>query len=157
MGIRFVASPPNVDGEVVFETTIYSLYNKQRTLVDGLMDLLVARRLIEQDDFFKVRICLDEATVNAIKHGNKEDPTKQVRVALYAKPDAWCVIVEDEGGGFSLDDVPDQNDPASLEMDHGRGVHIMREMMDELLYWDSGSKLMLIKKKDPMQGNKDDV
>lgn len=58
-------------------------------------------------DVFSMRLAIEEAIVNAIKHGNKRDPDKSVQISWSVDAGRVCVTVEDEGSGFNLDDVPD--------------------------------------------------
>src|SRR5262245_58616695 len=80
-------------------------------------------------DVFAVRLALEEAVVNAIKHGHQHDPSKVVRVAYRISPQRVELEIEDEGPGFRPDDVPDPLEPENLERSCGRGVFLMRHYM----------------------------
>jgi len=95
---------------------------------------------------FGVRLALEEAVINAIKHGNKMDKAKKVTVT-YSITDKECVIsVEDEGEGFDPSAVPDPTDDANLELPHGRGLVLMRAYMDEVSYNEKGNRVVMRKK-----------
>src|ERR1700749_5086575 len=63
---------------------------------------------------FGVRLALEEALVNAIKHGNGLDPNKEVAVTCQISNDKVRVVIEDQGSGFRLEDVPDPTEDENL-------------------------------------------
>ena len=99
-------------------------------------------------DVFGVRLALEEALVNAIKHGNRMDPDKVVRVVWEVSDEHIQVVIEDQGEGFDVNDVPDPTDDENLDKPGGRGIMLMRSFMSEVSYNDSGNKLTMIKRRD---------
>ena len=95
---------------------------------------------------FEIELALREALVNAIVHGNHEDPQKRVHVQCRITTDGEVSIgVEDEGQGFEHDAVAD---PAALEnrlRTHGRGINLMRALMDEVEFEQGGSAVHMRK------------
>lgn len=84
-----------------------------------------------------VPVALSEAVSNAILRGNEEDPSRLVRVRLNASQAALVMEVEDEGDGFDLDaSTHDPADPANLEREDGRGLFLMRALMDSVERFD---------------------
>ena len=77
-------------------------------------------------DVFGVRLALEEALVNSVKHGHRNDPTRRVSLRYRVVPDCALVEVEDEGPGFDPRQVPDPTDPDNLERPSGRGLLLMR-------------------------------
>jgi serine/threonine-protein kinase RsbW len=96
-------------------------------------------------DAFAVRLALEEAVVNAIKHGHQHDPSKAVRVAYRVGPDRVVLEIEDEGPGFRPADVPDPLEPENLERACGRGVFLMRHYMNEVAFNERGNRVTLCK------------
>ena len=96
-------------------------------------------------DLFGLRLALEEALVNAIKHGNGMDPDKQVHIDCRFEVDRVRIVIEDEGGGFDLKAVPDPTDDENLERPGGRGIMLMRSFMNTIEYNDSGNRLVLEK------------
>jgi serine/threonine-protein kinase RsbW len=82
---------------------------------------------------------LDEVVVNAIIHGNDADPDLTVEAGLWIADGAWTFRIRDRGTGFRPDQVPDPGDPDSLLLEHGRGIRIMLDWLDELIYYHGGS------------------
>jgi serine/threonine-protein kinase RsbW len=97
----------------------------------------------EQSNLF---VALDEAFVNAIKHGNKFDLKKLVRLTAEISPQEARFTIEDEGEGFDLNSIPDPLDPENLFKPSGRGVLFIYNIMDEVMYNDRGNRLTMIKK-----------
>lgn len=79
-----------------------------------------------------VDLAVRESVANAVKHGNKFDETKVVRVIFEAVSNEFSIHVRDHGAGFSLDSIPDPTDPANILNASGRGILFMRSFMDEV-------------------------
>ena len=92
---------------------------------------------------FNFRVGLTEALSNAILYGNSGDPDKRVRVALRAVPGEVRVRVSDEGEGFDPGAVPDPRLPENLVLPNGRGVFLMRALMDEVRFNHRGNAVTL--------------
>jgi CheY-like chemotaxis protein len=93
-------------------------------------------------------IALDEAFVNAVKHGNKYDPGKLVRITADLSAREARFTIEDEGEGFAVNQIPDPCDPANLFKTSGRGVLLIYNIMDEVRYNERGNRLTMIKRPD---------
>lgn len=93
-------------------------------------------------------VALDEAFVNAVKHGNKFDVKKLVRVAAEISKQEARFTIEDEGEGFDVQNIPDPLDPKNLFKTSGRGVLFIYNIMDEVNYNDRGNRLTMVKKCD---------
>jgi serine/threonine-protein kinase RsbW len=98
-------------------------------------------------DVFGVRLALEEALVNAIKHGNRMDPDKTVRVECEISSELIRVVIEDQGPGFQPDDVPDPTVEENLERPCGRGIMLMRAFMSLVEYQGRGNILVLEKRR----------
>ncbi len=91
-------------------------------------------------------IALDEAFVNAIKHGNKFDANKIVRLSAEVSTKEARFTIEDEGEGFDVSQIPDPTNPENLFKTSGRGVLFIHNIMDEVTYNERGNRLTMIKK-----------
>jgi serine/threonine-protein kinase RsbW len=96
-------------------------------------------------DIFSIKLALEEALVNAIKHGNQMDRGKSVRVAYAITHDRFDVWVSDEGPGFDPADVPDCTAVENLERPCGRGVMLMKHYMTEVDYNPAGNSVYMSK------------
>jgi serine/threonine-protein kinase RsbW len=94
---------------------------------------------------FGVRLALEEALVNAIKHGNGLDPNKEVFVTCQISNDKVRVVIEDQGPGFRLQDVPDPTEDENLEKPGGRGIMLMRAFLSVVEYNERGNRVVLEK------------
>lgn len=84
----------------------------------------------EMGDF--VAIATTEAVSNAIVHGNKEDASRKVRIRFEKQPDKLTISVADEGGGFNPEKCEDPTDPVNISKGSGRGLYILKTLMDEV-------------------------
>jgi len=98
---------------------------------------------VEQSNLF---VALDEAFVNAVKHGNRNDPTKLLRVTAELSAHEATFTVEDEGDGFDVREIPDPRDAANLFKSSGRGVLLIYNIMDEVEYSQGGARLKMVKR-----------
>lgn len=97
-------------------------------------------------DFANVEIALREAIANAIIHGNALHRGKRILLRCYGGPHkALLVLVRDEGPGFDPGRVPDPRHPERLHLHHGRGLLLMRELMDYVEYRKGGREVVLFK------------
>jgi anti-sigma regulatory factor (Ser/Thr protein kinase) len=95
----------------------------------------------------ELEIALREALANAVFHGNRSDAAKRVLVRAYCDPKKGFVIaVRDEGPGFDPTKVPDPRAEDRLELTHGRGIFLMRELMDHIEHRKGGREVVLYKK-----------
>jgi serine/threonine-protein kinase RsbW len=85
-----------------------------------------------------VEIALREALANAIIHGNHENPGKHVHVRCRCEPSEISIAVEDEGRGFDVDAIADPTTPENQGSIHGRGIYLMKALMDEVRFEDGG-------------------
>lgn len=85
-------------------------------------------------DVMGVRLALEEVLMNAIKHGNKMDPAKVVRIQYEVTSEQVAIEVEDQGEGFCPRDVPDPTLPENLERPGGRGVFLVQKFMSSVEY-----------------------
>lgn len=97
-------------------------------------------------------VALDEAFVNAVKHGNRFDTQKLVRITAEVSKQEARFTIEDEGEGFDVAKVPDPLDPENLFKTSGRGVLFIYNIMDEVMYNDRGNRLTMVKKAENEEG-----
>lgn len=98
-----------------------------------------------QRDLFALKLALEEAISNAIRHGNKGNPHKHVRVKYRITAQRVDVMVEDEGGGFDPATLPDPTADKNLECTCGRGVLLMRAYMNNVVFNPAGNSVTLTK------------
>ena len=96
-------------------------------------------------DIFGIRLALEEAVVNAIKHGNRLDERKRVHVLCESTRERIWIKISDEGPGFNPELVPDCTDEAHLDAPNGRGIMLMRNFMSRVEYNERGNSVMMEK------------
>jgi serine/threonine-protein kinase RsbW len=96
-------------------------------------------------DVFAVKLAIEEALINAIKHGNQMDRAKKVFVTYRLGPGNFEVHITDEGTGFDPQDVPDPCAPENLERPSGRGLMLMRHYMNEVAFNARGNSVRMSK------------
>jgi len=121
------------------------------SLMHGVLDYLMRR--VEKSGVIKPEnsnlfVALDEAFVNAVKHGNRFDATKFVRITAEVSTVEARFTIEDEGEGFNVAEIPDPTNVENLFKASGRGVLIIHNVMDEVRYNERGNRLEMIKKSD---------
>jgi CheY-like chemotaxis protein len=119
------------------------------TLMNGVLQYLVERLAklgVIKPERSNLFVALDEAFVNAVKHGNKNDPAKLVRITAELSTKEARFTIEDEGDGFNVQEIPDPRDPENLFKTSGRGVLLIYNIMDEVYYNDRGNRLTMVKR-----------
>ena len=103
-------------------------------LVQVVVQESLQRLDLDEDFSHSVSIAVREAVANAIKHGNLEDPDKNVEVDFGVDGEDIVICVRDEGIGFDPDTVRDPLEPENLMRSNGRGILFMKSFMDEINY-----------------------
>lgn len=127
-----------------FEVVIASDTSAGQSVQDRIIQHLEELRYDERD-VFGVRLAIEEALVNAIKHGNQMDPNKTVRIACRIGHHKVRIEIEDQGEGFQPEDVPDPTADENLERPCGRGIMLMRAFMSSISYNETGNLVILEK------------
>jgi serine/threonine-protein kinase RsbW len=114
-------------------------------VLDVLDDILaeLASLGYEEQEIFGIRLALEEAMVNAIKHGHGGDASKEAVLRYEATPSRLLAEVEDQGPGFDPAAVPDPRTPENLERPGGRGLLLMRHFMSWVRYNAAGNKVSM--------------
>lgn len=115
-----------------------------REVVEEVAQILAAADWPE-DGVFAVRMGLDEAVANAVKHGNRGDESKRVSVETRLYPDRIEIKVRDQGEGFNPAAVPDPTCCDFIERPHGRGVMLIHVYMNEVHYGDKGNEVIMVR------------
>ncbi len=96
-------------------------------------------------DVFRIQMAIEEAVVNAIEHGNKRDLEKKVHLIFHVTPAKANLTIIDQGAGFDHRNVADPTTEELVDQPRGRGVMLMRELMDEANFNDVGNAVTLVK------------
>ena len=126
--------------------------NKQIKISSSSDNLRLLERLVEdvcdvfnvnEDCYGNILIAVTEAFNNAMYHGNKNDPEKNVNVGFESENGLITFIVSDEGSGFDYHNLPDPTEPHNLDKPHGRGVFLMKNLADNVSFLNNGQEVRL--------------
>lgn len=134
------------DGSI--QLTVDSSLDQVPRIQDSIAAALKARRFTERD-IFGIRLALEEALVNAIKHGNRLDPGKKVRVEATVTPEQAEITVEDEGPGFDRGCVPDPTADENICRPSGRGILLIESYMNDVRWDRGGRRIRMVKQNEP--------
>ncbi len=112
---------------------------KNITIVESFIEKVVADYAVSSEVYGNMLISLTEAVTNAIVHGNNADTHKKVHIKLEKKPSKIAFVVKDEGPGFDFDQLPDPTAPENIFKLGGRGVFLMKQLADLVVFSDNGS------------------
>ena len=130
---------------VEFEYSLPSEVARVSPFVDDVMRSIDIFRLTT-DIQVDIEIALREALLNAIIHGNREDPHKHVYVTILCGTEGEVAItIRDEGAGFDSNSVLDPTAPEQVMSAHGRGIYLMRALMDEVSFEEGGTVVYMRK------------
>jgi serine/threonine-protein kinase RsbW len=119
--------------------------------VQGLIEEALQASAYTEHDIFAIKLALEEALVNAIKHGNQMDPDKQVFIVYKITPERFDIRITDQGAGFNPEDVPDPTAIENIERPCGRGLLLMRGFMTEVEYHGKGNIVSMCKVREVAQ------
>jgi serine/threonine-protein kinase RsbW len=139
-----VAGSNNRGADGSLRVTIPSDFNAGRDVQDRILDD-IHRCGYSSDSEFAIRIALEEAMVNAIKHGNGLDPGKKVHIESRVTPKRAEITIEDEGPGFDRSSIPDPCHDDNLHKPSGRGILLIETYMDNVEWSRGGRRLRMVK------------
>jgi serine/threonine-protein kinase RsbW len=125
-----------------FESTLETINNAEEQA-----SRIAAAAGFGEDDIISISMAVREATVNAVLHGNAYDPGKKVTLSFEQDDKNFTILVRDQGKGVDVDAIPDPLAPENLLKQSGRGIFLMRSLMDEVQIKASatGTEVKLIK------------
>ncbi|KAF0239032.1 MAG: anti-sigma regulatory [Prolixibacteraceae bacterium] len=96
---------------------------------------------LEMKYFNRVYLCISEAVINSIKHGNKNDKNKSVSIEVSYEEPEIRIRVEDEGNGFDLNQITDPTSEKNLKNESGRGIFIIKTLTNQIEYNEKGNRI----------------
>jgi len=128
-----------MNNELIIKSKIDNVF-----FVENFIDELAIEQSIATEMYGNILISTIEAVTNAIIHGNKSDPVKQVHIKVLRENKKLKITVTDEGDGFDINVVPDPTKPDHIEQPDGRGIFLMRNLTDDLRFEKNGAEVTLI-------------
>lgn len=136
-----------VTGEHLLKKIIIDSDLDQARQLEEQMLVDVAQHGFSEAEVFAIKLALEEAFANAIKHGNSYDAAKKVQIEYKVDSTQASFCIADDGPGFKPCAVPDPTVDENLEVTSGRGLMLMRAYMDEVSYNDRGNCVHLVKRR----------
>ena len=143
-----VTGPAGRDGDGPVQLTMAT----DMTAVRGVQDRIMAevvRHGFDGQSQFAIKLALEEALVNAIRHGNKFDVRKRVFVEYLVTSRELDVSIEDEGTGFEREGVPDPTLEENIEKCSGRGILLIESYMTSVGWTRGGRRMRMVKRNEP--------
>lgn len=112
-------------------------------MIESFIDNAKEEYQLDDGIYGNIMIAVTESVNNAIRHGNKLDPEKNVKLCLILDESQIQFIIEDEGPGFDYNDLPDPTAPENIEKPGGRGIFLMKHLADEVTFKDNGRTVEL--------------
>lgn len=118
-------------------------------VVEEKVEEFATRAGFDQDTVEQIGMISREAAANAVLHGNRSDANKQIIARFELTDEALSIQVTDEGGGFDPEKVPDPLSPEGLMRTSGRGIFLMRAIMDDVHFrqLSPGTEITLVKRR----------
>ncbi|MCH2181251.1 MAG: ATP-binding protein [Mariniblastus sp.] len=131
--------------EIVWQeqATIASSANRAVELIGKVVEQLEQQQWGEKK-VFGIRLALEEALMNAIKHGNQGDASKLIVTEFELTESRFRARITDEGSGFKISEVPDPTNEENLGLPTGRGLAMIRNYIDEVEYSEKGNSLIIV-------------
>ena len=115
-------------------------------VVEGIMDV-VRNTNVATGKEFEIELALNEALANAVVHGCKKDPTKLVECVVMAdEHHGLLIVVRDPGSGFDPANIPNPIVGKNVYANHGRGIFLINQLMDEVSFDRGGAEIRMRKK-----------
>lgn len=135
-------NPKNAHGMITDQSIKFASRYENLAIAEKLINVSEQFQLPE-DYYGNILVAVTEAVNNAIQHGNKSNPDKNIEVALKKQHNKLQFTIKDEGDGFDFENIPDPTDPANIEKINGRGVFLMKNLADQVEFSENGKVVSL--------------
>jgi serine/threonine-protein kinase RsbW len=113
------------------------------SIVESLIDRVCGSLGVHEDAYGNILIAVTEAVNNAVIHGNQFKSDIDVDVEVLDVDDRLCFSIKDKGQGFDFNNLPDPTAPENIEKENGRGIFLIKNLADELVF-DEGGRVVNI-------------
>lgn len=110
---------------------------------ENFIEILINQYQLPEKLHGKISLSVIEAVNNAMLYGNKQNPSKMIKLTAVEGKQKIVITVEDEGEGFDFEHIPDPTTPENLMKISGRGLYLMVSLTDELLFAKNGAKVVM--------------
>lgn len=127
----------------VIEGVLEKAYEVEKEIIDDL-----ERLGYDDNAIFSIRLAMDEALINGLKHGNKNDPSRLLTIDYQSNDKHVTISVEDEGPGFDYNNIVDPTQGDYLKRPHGRGIFLIRKFMHKVFFNEKGNRISFVYERD---------
>jgi serine/threonine-protein kinase RsbW len=113
------------------------------SIVESLIDRVCGSLGVHEDAYGNILIAVTEAVNNAVIHGNQFDSSADIDVEVLDIDDRLCFTIKDKGNGFDFENLPDPTAPENIEKENGRGIFLIKNLADDLVF-DEGGRVVNI-------------
>jgi serine/threonine-protein kinase RsbW len=113
------------------------------SIVESLIDRVCGSLGVHEDAYGNILIAVTEAVNNAVIHGNQFSLQKDIDVEVLDVDDRLCFSIKDKGNGFDFENLPDPTAPENIEKENGRGIFLIKNLADDLIF-DEGGRVVNI-------------
>lgn len=113
------------------------------SIVESLIDRVCGSLGVHEDAYGNILIAVTEAVNNAVIHGNQFNSNVDIDVEVLDLDDRLCFSIKDKGNGFDFDNLPDPTAPENIEKENGRGIFLIKNLADDLVF-DEGGRVVNI-------------
>ena len=148
--LHFVTSTDMTEQDLQIKVAISSRF-ENIDFVDAVMEAAMRHFGFDEETVERLGLAIREAVANGVRHGNKQEPTKQVELTCDLKQNVMALRIKDEGSGFDVNAIPDPLASDNLFNPSGRGILLMRAFMDEVDFEfdDKGGTQVILEKRLP--------
>jgi serine/threonine-protein kinase RsbW len=113
----------------------YSIQSKRSDIskLEKILESYHLEKSIGEEKYINFLIASSEAMLNAVVHGNKENPEKKVFIRIEDSENLFILSIKDEGEGFDINKIPDPTENSNIYKENGRGVFIIKSLVDEFI------------------------
>jgi serine/threonine-protein kinase RsbW len=126
---------------IEIKSIIKNTFKEVNRAIDNTYSFL--KMLNSKEDILFLKLAIDEALINAYLHGNKKDPLKKIQFGLKYNNDKLEIFIEDEGKGYNIQEICDKE--SDIFAPSGRGIKLIKELMDEVVFKYRGKKINMVK------------
>lgn len=136
-------NPKNAHGMITDQSIKFASRYENLAIAEKLINDVSEQFQLPEDYYGNILVAVTEAVNNAIQHGNKSNPDKNIEVAFRKQDNKLQFTIKDEGDGFDYENIPDPTDPANIEKINGRGVFLMKNLADQVEFSENGKVVSL--------------
>ena len=124
-----------------FQKLIIKSRQEDISKVETFVEDILKQNNVSEDSYGNILISVIEGVNNAINHGNKADESKEVELSYHISDNKKNIIfkIKDEGNGFDYNNLPDPTEPENIENLGGRGVFLMKQLADMVIFENNGA------------------